>query len=312
MTQMEFDKGTDSELPAKLSLDDIPASKSLVATIPEAKPAISSTELTNKIPYSIRAEDKKILSRIKLLLYTIGVLILAFIEVCIFFPSAIFPLIAFGVCAFIAAPFGAVLFFGSKLKISEKDEKTVLDSISRSEVNQIGTLCNQLSTGNHTEDAMGFSGKSFLSTIQTEIVATLTQLLPKLQASDSHRLNKGQREKLRYQLTKRKAHYDPAHIRFQVAILKALERIGVEEDLPTLIEIAYPNKNVVDLVVQTAAQECLPLLKARIASEKERTQLLRASSFTTLGTDELLRPARGCEDAEPDTLLRPSDRIENQ
>ncbi len=310
MSSNQFDKATSDEIPAKLPQDEVLHSESRVATTPEVIPAISSIEPETKTQNWIFAKDKKILSEIKFALYMIGVLIFASIEVCIFFPSAIFPLIVFGVCAFVIATFGAVLFWGSKLEISGKDEKTVLDTISGSEVSHVGKLCDQLSIGNHSSGSKVFVGESFLPIMQTVTVQTLTQLLPKLQASDSHRLNNAQREKLLYQLTRRKAHYDPAHIRFQVAILNALERIGVEADLPKVMEIAYPHQNVVDLIVQTAAQECLPLLQTRIANEKERTQLLRASSFTTLGTDELMRPAKGSNDAKPDILLRAVDEIE--
>ncbi len=140
---------------------------------------------------------------------------------------------------------------------------------------------------------------------------SLVQNLPDFPASDSHILERTQRNALCLELLRRELAREPDYIEFQIVVLKALQRIGVARDMPIVQLLAEETVEHFDQSAVLAARECLPYLQARAKSETERTQLLRASSFTTLGTNELLRPAKGSQDKDGRTLLRSVGEEEN-
>ena len=175
--------------------------------------------------------------------------------------------------------------------VSENQKKTMSKLTIIEDVGVIGALTEILDS-----DIIEFKLQAGIS---------LAKLLPRLTTNDARLLKKKQKEVLRRQLARRMGLYDPAFYKLQVSILKAFERIGDKEDLEIVESLVDPAQHIFDSRVRDAALECLPFLRARIADTEAKNVLLRASSFTTLGTEELLRPVSGSEDSDTSKLLRP-------
>jgi hypothetical protein len=136
---------------------------------------------------------------------------------------------------------------------------------------------------------------------QASVLGTLTRLLPRMQATDSHLLNNEQRGCLY-----RALRWDPReHSAFLVSALKALEQIGTEEALPLVDRLANgPIGRPRDPDVERAAQACLPFLKERAVRDREHRTLLRATESGEDSTEGLLRPAANTIEVGRDALLR--------
>ena len=134
----------------------------------------------------------------------------------------------------------------------------------------------------------------------------LTKILPMLEEGDTHLLSLEQRKHLRTSLTFRYENKRSlAAVRFQLAVLKAYEKIGTEDELATVTEIARSKRSYSEKV-KTAALECLPYLQQKSVYRKEREELLRPSSGMEFPQKDLLRPASGVGSEPEDELLRPS------
>ncbi len=156
-------------------------------------------------------------------------------------------------------------------------------------------------------------------------VQNLTTLLPKLYAGEDSLLSKAHRALLLQQLMvlpndpryrdrteplSRAAYRREMDLR--LAILKALEKVGGEQELATVTQLAQSlptgrNARTVPAELRAAAQECLPTLQMRAAGQRSETQLLRASSLTTRPESELLRPTTPGASDPPEQLLRASE-----
>lgn len=136
-----------------------------------------------------------------------------------------------------------------------------------------------------------------------QIVALLTDLLPCVQEKDAPLFPRSQRRKLMDAL-----HFADNHIEvyFQVAIVKALARVG-EGDALSLLQTLAADTPVTEYetIVRNAARESLPILVDRVERLHQSHQLLRPS-ITSESSAELLRPAVASEEAAPETLLRPT------
>lgn len=100
----------------------------------------------------------------------------------------------------------------------------------------------------------------------------------------------------------------PANLRainMRVAIIKAFGQVGTEAEVATVERWAsIEAKSEAQTILKNAAMECLPLLKARVATLSDQKTLLRAS-HPTEENSLLLRPSQ--ESIEPsEQLLRPS------
>ncbi len=136
------------------------------------------------------------------------------------------------------------------------------------------------------------------------IYTALIELLPRLQASDSHYLSEEQRSALNRMLTNRLGLSKSQAISLRIAILKAYEQVGDTNALPVvqrLAEGAGPGK---DRSIREAAQQCLPYLQQRADQESASRQLLRAADATGTTPESLLRPATESSDTTPEQLLR--------
>jgi len=154
---------------------------------------------------------------------------------------------------------------------------------------------------------------------------SLIELLPTLRASDSSLLEPGERKVLLRQLTI--LPNDPGYrdvkelfsrsafrreLDFRLAILKALEQVGAEQELETVERLARSipspqNPIKIPQELRAAAQECLPYLQARANDQRASSQLLRASGFPALSGDDLLRPATSSLEAHPEQLLHAAE-----
>jgi hypothetical protein len=148
--------------------------------------------------------------------------------------------------------------------------------------------------------------------------AALTQLLPRLQASDADLLNAAQRTLLcrvlayplndlfRSDLVVLLTRQTKPMADLQVAILKAFEQVGDGKALPVVERMAVgPAQTADQQRVKAAAVECLPFLQARAIREQAHQTLLRASSASEPNPDILLRPAGTATTTEAQELLRP-------
>ena len=154
---------------------------------------------------------------------------------------------------------------------------------------------------------------------------SLITLLPTLHAGDASLLGPEERRILRRQLAivpndpgyrEVKELFSRAAYRrdmdLRLAILKALEQVGGEQELAAVERLArgLPTLHSVYKAPQelrAAAQACLPSLQTRAEDQRAGTQLLRASSLPTPSAADLLRPA-ACGDSTPsEQLLRPGE-----
>ena len=151
-------------------------------------------------------------------------------------------------------------------------------------------------------------------------IAALTDLLPCLKASDTALLDESQRAKLCHLLSVPvenplhkdvRALFQPADSRaiaFRVAILQAFEQVGDSKALPVVRLAKVKRKTEGEKRIQEAAQACMPALQLRADCEGRSRTLLRAANAAASHEDTLLRPAGGQQKAEPEKLLRPSQR----
>jgi hypothetical protein len=160
----------------------------------------------------------------------------------------------------------------------------------RSLIQVLSGIDDRRAIGPFTE-ALGFSPLSD-SKARSLAREALIRLLPQLQASDGALLSDQQRANLHRALRGKDS-------TLTLAILKGFERVGDARDLASVEEIDSPDPEVME-----AAQACLPYLREHIQQQQTRQTLLRASGPVSLTPDILLRPARGNELTETQTLLR--------
>lgn len=147
-------------------------------------------------------------------------------------------------------------------------------------------------------DALGFADKD----VTREAAEALLILLPQLKASDAHLLNDEQRSILYKQIRGKDT-------KLILAILKALEQVGDEKAVPFVQERIDRKHSSGDVLrIQTAAQECMPALKARVEQERAAHTLLRATTANESDSDVLLRPAAGAG-ADSTILLQPVESL---
>ena len=278
MTPLEFEKKNKSGTRVSLRQNILPASLSLAET-PGKTGASSIEELKTDLLDEYHKEMAKRKRNIKLKFGIFTVLIFIFTTISYLLHTSYFISMLGYLFSIISAA----------LMISQRQKQVMMSLSYIEDKSLIGVLC-EMSEMKDIE-------------IQCAARTSLMKILPKLNANDSELLDKFQRQLLINQLSLKQFAISPAYIKFQCAVLKAYEQIGGAEEKAIVQELA--NSQTYAPSVRVAANSCLPYLDIRIAEERERHQLLRASSFTTLGTDELLRPVKGSADSEPETLLRP-------
>jgi hypothetical protein len=136
----------------------------------------------------------------------------------------------------------------------------------------------------------------------------LVEILPRLKATDSSRLDTQRRSNLGIVLKGQ-------DIPLMMALLKAYQQIGDERDLPFVERLledvsrggnpgrAYPS--AVPQILQ-AVLDCLPFIEARTQYKQARQTLLRASGQPPETPNELLRPTVASKATDPQQLLRSS------
>ena len=94
-----------------------------------------------------------------------------------------------------------------------------------------------------------------------------------------------------------------------IILLKALADFGGKLDLPFLplwLDTVTCLWAIETGAVLDAVQDCLPVLQGRLQSKTAGTYLLRPASAEA-SPEQLLRPASGVGETNPETLLRASD-----
>ena len=126
----------------------------------------------------------------------------------------------------------------------------------------------------------------------------LIALLPQTKASDARHFDKAQRNAI-------VTIVDKGDTELKLAALKCLEQIGDTSAVWVVEQAAQYDRSS---LVRRAAAQCLPILMERIRATTEAATLLRASSTTSINTDQLLRaPATNLNAADPSILLRADD-----
>jgi HEAT repeat protein len=139
---------------------------------------------------------------------------------------------------------------------------------------------------------------------------TLTRLLPLLKEDDGGFFDTASRNALRGKLRRgiQQGFFSNCTRQEEallIAILKGLEQIGTQDDLPVVEQLA--NKGVTE-ELKTAAQECLPYLQQYGGERTLRQTLLRPSSTNGETESTLLRPVQTTPDNSPtEQLLRPHE-----
>ena len=145
-------------------------------------------------------------------------------------------------------------------------------------------------------EALGYNDKNMLEIARR----ALTTLLPRLTAADAGKLEEGHRHVLQKWLLDRR------YPEFARAILRALEQVGDERDLPSIQKLAQREAaTLTEIEVKQAALGCLPYVQQRADLNRAANSLLRPSS----SADEdgsLLRPAESLPNSAVDVLLRPA------
>ena len=193
---------------------------------------------------------------------------------------------------FISVPslgvFGS-LFMGFEMAWKEKRQRLDKEKAARcmasiEDVHAIGPLASLLE---HEEP------------VRSAAIEALTRLLPRLQENDEFHLNTRQRACLYRALKRTSAEKE---MPFLLTILDALKRIGDEEALPYVRQLAEAEAVTQNQrCIRQAAQECLSFLR-------EQTQRQQANQFLLLpasATDMLVRPVAGAREEDTGELLRP-------
>ena len=142
------------------------------------------------------------------------------------------------------------------------------------------------------------------------LFVALIQLLPQMKASDSGLVTAEQRKSL-YTLLKGglNVYAKPdLFLQYRLAVLKALEQIGVADAVPIVEHLANATARTADQkALKAAALECLPLLLVNSSDVEATKTLLRASSPENAAPEALLRPVEFTPDANPNQLLHAAD-----
>ncbi len=181
--------------------------------------------------------------------------------------------------------FGLLPQIVAKRLNSERRKNTVHMLTTINDVRIVGPLC----------DVLGFRDADMARIAQEALI----EILPRLKSSDSHLLNREQRDRLYGTLSG-----DNRPLIF--ATLKALEQVGDERAIPFVDKLANGMRmaKTEENEVWAAANHCLPFLRERAAAQKASAELLRASSPETDNAD-LLRAASP-QATQPQELLRAS------
>jgi hypothetical protein len=94
---------------------------------------------------------------------------------------------------------------------------------------------------------------------------------------------------------------------FGLAILRSLEQVGDDRDLPVVKRWAdRTTKKPAEIDLKRAARECLPYIEERAQRIRAAGTLLRPVVQANDG-QTLLRPLSNAPESNPHTLLRPTD-----
>jgi HEAT repeat protein len=137
--------------------------------------------------------------------------------------------------------------------------------------------------------------------LRKQVVPRLTQLLPRLRASDSVYITPEQHAALTRVLKRPNLKKESA---FVEAVVRAMEQIGTEEDVEPVRRLASENG--------PAARYPAIREAARAERLREANTLLRAASAPESPSETLLRPASGSADVDSSNLLRPASTTVTQ
>jgi hypothetical protein len=145
---------------------------------------------------------------------------------------------------------------------------------------------------------------------EQKVWSTLLRLLPRIDPQESHLIGDEGHKILHNILTASDYYgqalerYDRYHPNMHYAILKALNKVGDNRDLPVLRRVASGKISGVAEGVQEAAQDTVEVIKARRSGEEPRRQLLRSSQSPGQSQEELLRPTSAVLEMREQELLR--------
>jgi len=146
------------------------------------------------------------------------------------------------------------------------------------------------------------------SELHFAVSESLTRMLPKMRSSDGALLTADAKRILRRQMAANPRFDNRSKAdQFVEAALKALEQVGDESFVATVEGLAAGRGYGNSVIVQKAAEECLPALRQRAEYDRMSHNLLRASTpATSHDADQLLRAAEAAGTTDSTALLRAS------
>jgi hypothetical protein len=145
---------------------------------------------------------------------------------------------------------------------------------------------------------------AFIEAVDVDSAAShpaLSRLLPKLSAGNCGLLQEQHCDILRKFAGSRVVRI--SRVPLVIAILKAYEQVGDEEDIPVVEKLAAGAGYGKYRQVRLVAEECLPALRIIATQHRAQLTLLRASSLQDANPADLVRAA-AIVDAGPDEMLR--------
>jgi len=171
---------------------------------------------------------------------------------------------------------------------------------------------------------MRYGGRRWTA-MMAECVDRLVPVLREVRISDTSILVERQRQTM-YAVLWRCARYHrprfmydspydvPPHLcspRFVKAILSALEHVGDARAVPVVARLAEAAGDLPDdRGIRDAARDCLGALTRTAERTRLSTTLLRPAA--PAGDEMLLRPAHGVPTGDPELLLRPAEKVEEE
>ena len=180
--------------------------------------------------------------------------------------------------------------------------RRLLEVVANKELSQIGIFIDALQEEQWAKSRWCPQSIGSLSNTPdwSAMVDMTIELLPKTNETHFHRLSARQKSILYKTLQSQDSW-------LVLSILDVLKNTHDSNSIPYIRKLAKGEwKAATDAEVRKQAQDCLKAIKTPIRAQNTPETLLRASSISTVVSEELVRPAFGNQEADVQSLLRAS------
>lgn len=185
---------------------------------------------------------------------------------------------------------------------THRQRKMLTELAEYDDIRAVGPLTDALGFKQVRLGTLGSASLVNITKVAGIAEAKLSELLPRMRASDAHLLNPEQRRNLC-------AAVQFSHnVDFVVGALRAFEQIGGEDVLVTVEKLANREpRSAGARQIRQAAEEALPAVRQRAEQAQSARILLRPASSPEGPAEVLLRPAQGPGATDESVLLRAVD-----